>query len=176
MRKVFLTALCALVLGAGNVFAQGFLCELHGAADLAPGLDASVQGGSLKFAFKGDLTNCQGDNGGATKVCARGTLDNASCAGNVTNGTSFVVCKGDCNTAPGAGQASCKVGAPLLSGTFQGACAGSVCAGGATAPGTLYEVMFDQATVDAALAACNPAAPAGSVTKAGFDGYIGYQY
>ena len=108
IRRVLIAASIGWVASSAPASALHYVCELHGAAQFAPGLSATTTplGGPLGFAFQGDLTNCQGDTGGGRHLCVVGELHAPSCAANITEGQQFVICAGDCISAPG-GTAAC---------------------------------------------------------------------
>jgi len=149
-----------------------YVCELHGAAQFDPGLSIATDPTKpLDFAFQGDLTNCQGDTGGGAHLCAVGKLHVPSCAGNITEGEHFVICAGECISEPGGGAACADpLEQPIIDSHFWGACAGVVCMGKNLVDGAAYAVVFDQPTIEAALAACNPLIPGAPLTNGSFDG------
>ena len=175
MKKIrFAVMFAAAMLGTSRgASALQYVCELHGAAQFEPGLSVSTDPSSpLDFAFQGDLTNCQGDTGGGQHLCAVGKLNTPSCLGNLTEGEEFVICEGPCSSTPG-GTAACvdEDETPVIRSSFSGACAGVLCLGSNVGDGAAYVVVFDQATIEAALAACNPLMPGSPVTSGRFDGY-----
>jgi hypothetical protein len=165
---------------------SGTLCTIssdengvgHGRAVIGPkGLGAAPSDQS--FAFEGAC-----DNG--YHVCSTGSAATATCAENLTSGN-YVLCSGDCGFKDGLGNsvepkpenvaslsASCGVSTPLQQGSFQGACAGSLCSGGGS--NVAYALVFDQQTGANALETCPPApvGQGGNVTEATFSGAILY--
>ena len=172
--RIVIAASIGWLASSGPASALHYVCELHGAAQFAPGLSATTTplGGPLGFAFQGDLTNCQGDTGGGRHLCAVGELHEPSCFGNLTEGQQFVICAGDCISAPG-GAAACldPEEEPVIQSEFLGACAGVVCTGNNIKDGAAYLVVFDEPTIEAALNACNPVLPGPPLTAGRFDGY-----
>jgi hypothetical protein len=170
-RWIAATAMCLAI--APQASALHYVCELHGTAQFDPGLSVATDPTQpLDFAFQGDLTNCQGDTGGAAHLCAVGKLHVPSCLGNITEGEHFVICAGACESTPG-GDATCadRSEEPIIDSSFWGACAGVVCTGKNLRDGAAYAVVFDQATIAAALDACNPVAPGAPLTSGRFDGF-----
>lgn len=108
-------------------------------------------------------------------VCSNGSLTAATCSGNLTAGH-FVFCEGTCSGGT-TGTVSCDAGVTeLVSGDFNGVCAGPNCSG--AGPTVAYVLVFDQATIENALADC-PGDPAGSgqgLSDANFGGPILYNY
>ena len=163
----------AFAMGRGAQ-ALDYLCELNGAAEFAPGLSASTTplDPPLDFAFNGELTNCLGDPVDGYHLCAVGKLNLPSCLGNQTEGDRFVICPNTCTTL--GGTAACDAGVtPVIDSFFSGACAGTICAGANPNDKAFYIVSFDQATVTAALAACNPVMPGPPLTSGSFNGFEG---
>jgi hypothetical protein len=174
---MLMASAAALVIGlSGSATAQtGKACQLTGSATLETGkVDADTTPESGYFFFKGTLSNCQGSAipSGST-VCSYGRVDNASCAENVTTGTKYVICAGQCNVT--ATTAACATGTPIKQGVFSGVCIGANCSGATTpaggANGIAYSLLFDQATVERALTDCST--PNG-LTAASFSGGLVY--
>ena len=83
MKKVVATlamgVLALFPVASGSAAQHGYTCTISGSADFKPGLNTEPQ--ELKFAFKGELTDCQSsssDIAGAT-VTAKGIVNDASC-------------------------------------------------------------------------------------------------
>jgi hypothetical protein len=164
----------ALALGVpAEASALTYLCALDGDAEFAPGLSASTTPAeTLEFAFRGKLHDCRGDAVDGYELCAAGRLRAPSCLENQTEGEAFVICAAGCTATPG-GTPACLEGEPVIASSFHGACAGAVCAGTNPIDRAFYAVTFDQETVDAAMAACNPVAPGEPLTSAHFSGIEG---
>jgi len=172
MRLTLVTAFAALIGAPPGAFALNYICELQGTAQFDPGLSAFTNPlEPIDFAFQGDLTNCIGDTGGGRHICVVGKLNAPSCAANQTEGDHFVICANECTSTPG-GDAGCEHGeTPIIDSSFVGACVGVVCTGTNPVDGAAYAVVFDQATIEAALSACNPLTPGAPLTNASFSGF-----
>jgi hypothetical protein len=137
MRKMLMIAVALLALPV-LAHAQGACVDVAGAASISPPLKVTpVASGTFTFG-----STAPGTCGGASVwngITSSGTLMEPSCNGNVHKGT----------TNGGA--------------AFQGVCVGNTCDGGSLAPAMggshsmAYQLVFDAATVQAALAQCNAA-------------------
>ncbi|MEA2627460.1 MAG: hypothetical protein QOD06_3505 [Candidatus Binatota bacterium] len=193
MKKVVLSLVAGLALAfvAKDAMAQsGNICQVQGGvAQLRdggiPATATPLAPASLSFTFKGTLANCQGSGlAKGTKVCSKGQITGATCSANAHTGGG-VICAGDCweedprPTSPTKGQPACKDGAPIDQSTFSGRCTGINCTGDTGTPSTngwAYTLLFDQATVQNALAQCDapPAGNGGALTSATFSGALAY--
>src|SRR5436309_13637764 len=90
-------AFLALVVLAGSASAapNGGGCQLHGTANISPGLTNTAQ--NFSYSFTGSLSNCQSSSGGpASGTVFAGTTGlpaptgNGSCGSSTTSGTAVV--------------------------------------------------------------------------------------
>jgi hypothetical protein len=92
-----ISAFIALVpfVGSASAATNGGGCQLHGTANISPGLSNTAQ--NFTYSFTGDLTNCQSSSGGpASGTVFAGTnglpvaTGNGSCASSTTSGIAVV--------------------------------------------------------------------------------------
>jgi hypothetical protein len=160
------------LVGSASAAPNGGGCQLHGTANISPGLTDTAQ--NFTYSFTGNLTNCQSSSGGpATGTVFAGTnglpvpSGNGSCGNSTTSGIA-VAQWADGTTTVVQYSTSGALAAVALQ--------GSVIASVTSSTGTTYTT--NRYAGDSALAALafeppDPTACAGAgVTSAGIDGSV----
>jgi hypothetical protein len=148
-------------------------CQLHGTADISPGLTDTAQ--NFNYSFTGSLTNCQSSSGGpASGTVFAGTnglpvpSGNGSCANSTTNGIAVAQWADGTTTV-----VQYSTSGALAAVTLQGSVIGSV----TSSTGTTYTTTRyagDSAVAALAFEPPDPTACNGAgVTSAGIDGTVG---
>jgi hypothetical protein len=169
------SAFMSLVLLAGSAAAapNGGACQLHGTANISPGLSNTAQ--NFTYTFTGDLTNCQSSSGGpASGTVFAGTnglpvpTGNGSCASSTTSGIAVAQWADGTTTV-----VQYSTTGALAAVSLQGSVIGSVTSSsGITYTTTRY--AGDSAFGTLAFEPPDPTACNGAgVTSAGIDGSIG---
>jgi hypothetical protein len=169
------SAFVVLVPLAGSAAAapNGGGCQLHGTADISPGLTDTAQ--NFNYSFTGSLTNCQSSSGGpASGTVFAGTnglpvpSGNGSCANSTTNGIAVAQWADGTTTV-----VQYSTSGALAAVTLQGSVIGSV----TSSTGTTYTTTRyagDSAVAALAFEPPDPTACNGAgVTSAGIDGTVG---
>jgi hypothetical protein len=177
-KLVLLTVVSALLLfvplvGQASAAPNGGGCQLHGTANISPGLSNTAQ--NFSYSFSGDLTNCQSSSGGpASGTVFAGTnglpvpTGNGSCVSSTTSGIA-VAQWADGTTTVVQYSTSGALAAVSLQGTVIGSVTSST---GTTYTTTRY--AGDSALGALAFEPPDPTACNGAgVTSAGIDGTIG---
>ena len=173
MKSMFVAAGVAALITAGPFVStaaaqDGGGCQLHGSANLSPGLGSAAQ--DFSYSFTGDLTNCQSSSGGPSSGTVFAGINglpvptgNGSCASSTTSGVAVVQWADGTTT--------------VVSYTTSGALAGVLLQGDVVpAAGTYTTTRYVDASALGGLAfePPDPTACAGAgVTTAGIDGFIG---
>jgi len=160
------------LVGSASAAPNGGGCQLHGTANISPGLSNTAQ--NFSYSFTGDLTGCQSSAGGpATGTVFAGTnglpvpAGNGSCVNSTTNGIA-VAQWADGTTTVVQYSTSGALAAVALQGTVIGSVTSST--------GTTYTTTRYAGTSAAATLAFEPPDPTAcngaGVTTAGIDGSV----